>query len=702
MKRIIFTLLFLISALVISSCDRQPISSGFPNVITLSAKDLGDMIVFSGELKNDDGTDIDEVGFIWQNDEDPIARPGFLVRSDASGSGFFTAEVNWSITHDKNFVLRAYAKCGEKMVYGEALVFRSDLSLPCRLIRIEPDSAFRGDTIKLIGEGFNRTLQYNKVIIGGKNSAIVAVNDTVLTCIVPADLAKGLSSVTIVVNGISADFESKFRLLLPPPPQVVTKNANNVSWFTAITEGSVDPNGAPCAVSFEYGLTTEYGQGMIASPGSVSGDSVIDVTATLRNLTPNSVYHYRIKAISESGTSYGEDLTFRTLVAPPMPLISSLSATTVKYGSTLTVYGQNMNAATSVILGSTSQSITVTPKSVTSVSMEIEVYNQQNPSQLLGFSSFRVGLVYPDGVTWSDAVVIGSSWTRVADLPGLPRYKAGYFTVGDKFYIGCGASNGATLRDFWRYDPQSNAWTRMADFPGLPRIYAIGTADNSFGYMGTGHTEDNSTKTQLYDFYKYNPGTGTWSAIPDYPDAISNFFLNYGVSVNGHAYVSLSNTVQNTREITGNSWISHPNVSDLMNSGGNSVFVFGDSYFVICGYRFNSSQINRAVWEYNTQTSTWTRKADFPGPARNLAMYFSIGNYGYISCGTTNDNQQFTDTWRYDPANDKWIRVDDFPAGARSHVVSASIGNYGFAGLGVRLSSAIYYNDLWKFDPAVH
>ncbi|HLN55266.1 MAG TPA: kelch repeat-containing protein [Bacteroidales bacterium] len=702
MKRIIIVGFILVSTLFICSCDRQLISSGFPNVVTLSAEDRGDMVVFSGELKNDDGTKIDEVGFIWQNNEDPFTKPGFRVKSEVAASGFFTAEVTWSVTHDKNFILRAYAKCGDNIVYGEALVFRSDLSLPCQLFRIEPDSAFRGDTIKLIGQGFNRTLQYNKVVIGGKNSTVVAANDTVLTCIVPADLAKGSSAVTIVVNGVSGDFPNKFRLLLPPPPQVVTKPASAVSWFTATTEGTVDPNGAPCAVSFEYGLTPSYGQGMVAMPGSVSGDSIINVSATLRNLSPNSVYHFRIKATSESGTAYGDDLTFRTSEAPPIPVISSLSATTIKYGNTLTVYGQNMNAATGVLLGSTSQSITVTPKNVSSVSMEIEVYNQQNPSQLPGFSSFRVGLVYPGGVSWSDLVVIGSSWMKVADLPALPRYKAGCFTVAGKIYIGCGASNGTTLRDFWRYDPQGNSWSQMADFPGVGRIYAIGTADDSYGYMGTGHTEDNASKIQLYDFYKYNPGTGEWSAIPNYPDPINNFFLNYGVSVNGHAYVSLSNAVQNTREIIGDSWVSHPNVTDLMNSGGNAVFVFGNLYYVVCGYRFNSNIINKAVWEYNTLTSTWTRKADFPGPARNLAMFFSIGDYGYMGCGTTNDNQQFTDMWRYDPANDKWIRIEDFPGGMRSHGVSASAGSYGFAGLGVRLGSATYYNDFWKFDPLMH
>jgi hypothetical protein len=703
MKRILYIQLFLIiSSLVFYSCDRELISSGYPNVATLSAEDQGEKIVFSGELKNDEDILIDEAGFIWQSSDDPVSKPGFQVKSEKPGSGNFSAEISWSVANDKNYVLRAYAKCGDKTVYGEKLDFKTALIRPCQLFRIEPDSAFRGDTIKFIGRGFNQTLQYNKVYIDGKNSVITRINDSILTCVVPVELTKGSKVVNIVVNGIGGDFSQKFKLLLPPAPQVVTKSAQNIQLFSARTEGSVDPNGLPCIVTFEYGLTTSYGLSVNAVPGSVSGGSVINVAATIANLTQNSTYHYRIKAVSESGISYGEDMTFKTLELPPIPIISSLSATTIKYGNILTVYGQNLNAVSSVLIGSTAQSITVTPINKTATTMEIEIYNQVNPTQLLGFTSFRVGLVYYSGVIWSELVIIGNSWTRVADLPAAARYKAGFFTIGGNIYIGCGASEGVTLKDFWKYDPLSNLWSRMADFPGVPRVYALGTADNSFGYMGTGHTADNSSRAQLYDFYKYNPGNNLWSNIPDYPDPINNFFWNYGVSVNGHAYVSLSNVVQNTREIINDSWISHPNVSDLMNSGGNSVFVFGNSFYVICGYRFNTTVINRAVWEYNTLTATWTRKTDFPGPARNLTMSFSIGNYGYMACGTTSDNQQFKDVWRYDPANDKWIRIDDFPGGIRSHGVGASSGEFGYAGLGVKLSTITYYNDFWRFDPQAH
>src|SRR5512133_2134637 len=123
MKKILFTGIFIISALITQSCDRELIRSEFPNVITLSAVDQGENLLFSGELKNDENILIDEVGFIWQSNDDPFSKPGFRIKSEKSGLGKFTSEISWSISKNKNYIMRAYARCGDKMIFGEKLDF---------------------------------------------------------------------------------------------------------------------------------------------------------------------------------------------------------------------------------------------------------------------------------------------------------------------------------------------------------------------------------------------------------------------------------------------------------------------------------------------------------------------------------------------------------------------------------------------------
>ena len=62
------------------------------------------------------------------------------------------------------------------------------------------------------------------------------------------------------------------------------------------------------------------------------------------------------------------------------------------------------------------------------------------------------------------------------------------------------------------------------------------------------------------------------------------------------------------------------------------------------------------TWAYNVDNNTWTKKADFANgtmPGRYGASAFSIGNYGYVTCGY--DNSYLKDLWQYDPSTDKWV-----------------------------------------------
>jgi N-acetylneuraminic acid mutarotase len=220
----------------------------------------------------------------------------------------------------------------------------------------------------------------------------------------------------------------------------------------------------------------------------------------------------------------------------------------------------------------------------------------------------------------------------------------------------------------------------------------------SHGYLGGGLSADNSSRLMLYDFYKYDPQTNSWSTIPNYPDNSLNFYVGHAITVNNRPFYSLSNQVSNMRELINDTWISKPAIPDMNDSPGSGIFSIGKKIYLIVGYKTNWI-ISHSVWEFDSENETWTQKSDFPGPARNTTVAFSIGKYGYFGTGSDPYNNQFKDFWRYDPSRDKWIRLDDFPGGPRSHTISISDGKAGFAGLGILLSSVSYYKDFWKFEP---
>ena len=153
-------------------------------------------------------------------------------------------------------------------------------------------------------------------------------------------------------------------------PLVATNAATNISPTAATLNGTVNPSGLSTTVTFQYGTTTSYGNTVTATPNPVTGTNPVSVSATLADLTPGTEYHFRAVAMSNAGTTYGTDQTFRTPALPPAVTtnaatnVTSSSAalnakvnangltTTVKfqYGRT-TSYGSEANAMPSPVAG---------------------------------------------------------------------------------------------------------------------------------------------------------------------------------------------------------------------------------------------------------------------------------------------------------------------------------------------------------------
>lgn len=77
----------------------------------------------------------------------------------------------------------------------------------------------------------------------------------------------------------------------------------------------------PATSQVEYGLTTSYG-----TLSSLDNSLVVNHTVSLSGLTPQTLYHYRVRSVDAAGNpSLSGDLTFTTTASEP-PVISQLSA----------------------------------------------------------------------------------------------------------------------------------------------------------------------------------------------------------------------------------------------------------------------------------------------------------------------------------------------------------------------------------------
>jgi hypothetical protein len=101
------------------------------------------------------------------------------------------------------------------------------------------------------------------------------------------------------------------------PPTVVTDAATSVSYFTAQLHGTVTANNQTTTVTFEWGLTSSYGNTISGIPPTVTGATPTPVYADLSGLTHNTTYHFRCVGQNAVGTTYGADMMFTTLCHMP-------------------------------------------------------------------------------------------------------------------------------------------------------------------------------------------------------------------------------------------------------------------------------------------------------------------------------------------------------------------------------------------------
>jgi len=145
------------------------------------------------------------------------------------------------------------------------------------------------------------------------------VHGTGMGTITSSGLVTGVSNGTVYAKAAAVQDTTVVDSLLitlsgqtAQAPSVITLAATNVIASGATLNGTVNANNLASAVTFDWGLTTAYGNTATGIPGTVSGSTVTPVLANLTGLTSNTTYHFRVKASSAAGTATGVDFSFTT------------------------------------------------------------------------------------------------------------------------------------------------------------------------------------------------------------------------------------------------------------------------------------------------------------------------------------------------------------------------------------------------------
>ncbi len=94
-------------------------------------------------------------------------------------------------------------------------------------------------------------------------------------------------------------------------PQAITNPATNISQTSATLNGQVNPNGAYTSAWFEWGPTQNLGQTTLTQSVG-SGYNLLNISAPVSGLQPNTTYYFRVDAQNQNGTAQGQILSFTT------------------------------------------------------------------------------------------------------------------------------------------------------------------------------------------------------------------------------------------------------------------------------------------------------------------------------------------------------------------------------------------------------
>jgi len=202
-----------------------------------------------------------------------------------------------------------------------------------------------------------------------------------------------------------------------------------------------------------------------------------------------------------------------------------------------------------------------------------------------------------------------------------------------------------------------STWTRKNDFPGAPRIFGAHFSIDEKGYIGLGGVEqfDNLLK----DFWEYDPENDSWTRLKDFPESARSKFATFVIGK--RAYI--------VGGIVGNQYAEENNLSE--------------------------------VWEFDSNTNTWTQKKDFPGGPRWSPFGFSIGQSGYIGGGVFGNYDRRTDFWKYDSSNDSWERLRDISLDLwHEDLFAISNDETGFI-ISNTCGTSCNEKSFWKYNPVL-
>lgn len=250
------------------------------------------------------------------------------------------------------------------------------------------------------------------------------------------------------------------------------------------------------------------------------------------------------------------------------------------------------------------------------------------------------------------------NWEYAAPFSGGKRDDGSAFSLNGFGYYGCGINEYYELqKDWWQYNPETDYWTRLEDLPGLPRQYASVLEINGEVYLVGGSTSEGLTN----EVYRFNPMNQKWQKRKRAPfaqvaAAASFSYGKLGYIIGGRNDSTKLNDFW-SYDPSIDHWTKMPN-SPFEARDEMSAFCIGSKAFVLLG-RNDVNEFSADVYQYDFLSQKWGKIDAYPGEGRIYVECQTIGSkYAICAGGQTANDALVNEVFIYDGDSSTFIELE--------------------------------------------
>jgi hypothetical protein len=307
---------------ITSSCKKKQV-----RVITNSPTSvMSTNAISGGEVLDDGGQNILAYGVCWGTSSGPVlGTDNFTV--DGSGVNAFTSKIT-KLKHKTTYYVRAYVKYSGGITYGNEYAFYtppmisstvpivfsyavSNVDTTNHILKLNAEIIHKGGS-DVIEKGF---VWNNK---GGPSVSDFKIISNSQSDIFSAEFNFDMSTQyylkAYAINSFGVSYGDEIKVKIEKvKPKVVTQEIIEIDSNYAICTSNVTYSGGTDII--ERGICwAAFSNPTVSDFKSSDGSGLGVFTSTMTGLLPNTLYYCRSYATNSEGTTYGKEISFRTMV----------------------------------------------------------------------------------------------------------------------------------------------------------------------------------------------------------------------------------------------------------------------------------------------------------------------------------------------------------------------------------------------------